>query len=287
MTTIILLIFLILIVLVVAVVLSFSFIGRKLGLFSSELMNENTLLRFAPSRWIVYVVVGFVWVSAKIHFPGTEIMVTYGFDNRFGRVLRAAYWKCRLRKLGKDVIIEVGAKAIGWQNISIGDRSAIDRNVILETGIIDKTKFMVYDKTATSKVKEGELIIGQGCHISKNVVIQSFGGVFIGDFTGIASGAMIYSLSHHYKNMKCEDEIIYKFTPFAPPSDQSLIKGPVILEGSNALGLNSVILPGVTVGKNSWIGVCSYVVNDVPPNSLAVGCPAKVVKLFNQKSGNY
>jgi acetyltransferase-like isoleucine patch superfamily enzyme len=274
------------VVLIVVVLFSLSLIGRNLGLFSSELLNETALLRFAPSRWMMYFVVGLVWVLAKVHFPGTETIVTYSFDNRIGRVMRAAYWKCRVRKLGKDVIIEVGAKAIGWQNISIGDRSAIDRNVILETGIIDKTKFMVYDKKVTPKVKEGELIIGRGCHISKNVIIQSFGGVMIGDFTGIASGAKIYSLSHHYKNMKCDDEIIYKFTPFAPPTEQSLIKGPVILEGSNALGLNSVILPGVTVGKNSWIGVCSYVVEDIPPNCLAVGCPAKVVKLLHNKSGN-
>jgi acetyltransferase-like isoleucine patch superfamily enzyme len=285
MTTIILLILVIFLVLLITILFSLSIVGRNLNLFSSELMNETKLLRLTPSRWAIYFVVGYVWVLAKIHFPGTETIVTYSFDNRFGRLLRAAYWKCRLRKFGKDVIIEIGAKVIGWQNISIGDRSAIDRNVILETGEIDKDKFMVYDKNANPIVKDGELIIGRGCHISKNVVIQSFGGVFIGDFTGIASGAMIYSLSHHYKNMKCDDGIIYKFTPFAPPSEQSLIKGPVILEGCNALGLNSVILPGVTVGKNSWIGVCSYVVENVPPNSLAIGCPAKVVKLLNNKSG--
>ena len=64
----------------------------------------------------------------------------------------------------------------------------------------------------------------------------------------------------------------------ASPEEQSLIEGPVILEGNNALGLNSVILPGVVVGKNSWIGVCSYVFEDIPPDSLASGNPAHLIK---------
>jgi acetyltransferase-like isoleucine patch superfamily enzyme len=140
---------------------------------------------------------------------------------------------------------------------------------------------MVYVKKTSSVIKEGELRIGKGCHISKNVVIQSQGGVMIGDYSGIASGAKIYSLSQHYKNVEFDDGKIYKFTPLAPPEDQSLIQGAVILEGNNGVGLNSVILPGVTIGKNSWVGVCSYVVNDIPPNCLAAGCPAKVIKVFH------
>lgn len=270
-----------LVLIFLSIMVSLSFVGRKLELFSSSLLEEN--LPFVPVRWLMYSIAGFVWILAKVHFPSTETIVTYAFDNRIGYVLRAAYWKCRVNELGKDVLIEVGAKAIGWNHISIGDKSWIDRNVILETGLIDKAKFMVYCKKPASTVKEGELKIGKGCHISKNVVIQSHGGVFIGDFTGIASGAKIYSLSHHYRSLQSDVGIVYKFTPLAPPEEQSIIEGEVVLEGNNALGLNSIILPGVTVSKNSWIGVCSYVVDDVPPNCLATGCPAKVTKLLHPK----
>jgi acetyltransferase-like isoleucine patch superfamily enzyme len=256
--------------------------GYKLDLFSSKSISESRFLRFMPVRWLVYWVSGFIWSLAKLHLPGVELMVTYGFDNTFGAVLRRAYWKCRIHRLGKDVIIAVGAKAIGWQNISIGDNSVIDRNVILEAGSID-SRLMVYSKKHSSLVEKGKLIIGKGCHISKNVVIQSYGGIFIGDFTGIASGAKVYSLSHHYKNMMEDDGKIYKFTPYTPYEEQSLIEGSIIFEGNNALGLNSVVLPGVILGMNSWVGVCSYVVDDVPPDSLVVGCPAKVVKFFQRK----
>jgi len=265
----------------VAILITCSVIGKKLELFSNEKLGEFRILRVRLFRWLMYAAIGVVWILAKIHFPGIETSVTYGYDNKVGYVLRAAYWKSRVRKLGKDVMIDVGAKAIGWHAISIGDNSWIDRNVILETGLIDRRKFMVHIKKTSSIIEEGELFIGKGCHISKNVVIQAQGGVLIGDYTGIASGAKIYSLSQHYKSVKFDDGKIYKFTPLAPPEEQSLIEGAVILEGNNALGLNSVILPGVTIGKNSWIGVCSYVINDVPPNCLVAGCPAKVKKVFH------
>ena len=268
-------------VIILALLVCLSVLGKNLKLFSSKMLKNNVHPFWM--RWLLYSVVGLAWVLAKLHFPGFETIVTYGFDNRLGNVLRASYWKCRIEQLGEDVIIDIGAKATCWDLLSIGDHSWIDRNVILETGIIDPTKFKVHIKRTSTLVKEGQLKIGRGCHISKNVVIQSCGGVFIGDFTGIASGAKIYSLSHHYKNIEHDDGKIYKFTPLASPEDQSLIQGTVILEGNNALGLNSVILPGVTIGKNSWIGVCSYVVEDIPPNSVAVGCPAKVTKILQHK----
>jgi acetyltransferase-like isoleucine patch superfamily enzyme len=277
---------LILSIVIIAFIVLFAilaFIGKKLNLFSSNQLDKS--VPFVPMRLGVYFFAGLVWILAKIHFPGIETVVTYSFDNKMGVVLRAAYWKSRLHRLGKDVIVDVGAKAIGWHFISIDDNSWIDRNVILEAGPVSKDDLMVYVKKTTLEAKEGELKIGKGCHISKNVVIQAYGGVIIGDYSGIASGAKIYSLSHHYKNINVDDGKIYKFTPCAPTGDQSLIQGSVVLEGNNALGLNSVILPGVTIGKNTWIGVCSYVVNDIPPNSIAAGSPAKVTKSLQNGQG--
>jgi acetyltransferase-like isoleucine patch superfamily enzyme len=47
------------------------------------------------------------------------------------------------------------------------------------------------------------------------------------------------------------------------------------------LGANSIILKGVVIGENTVIGAGSVVVDDVPPNCVAVGNPAKVVRLNN------
>ncbi|MDD5593804.1 MAG: acyltransferase, partial [Candidatus Margulisbacteria bacterium] len=49
--------------------------------------------------------------------------------------------------------------------------------------------------------------------------------------------------------------------------------------GRNAwIGVQSIILKGVTIGDNSIIAAGSVVVNDIPPNVLAGGVPAKVIK---------
>lgn len=52
----------------------------------------------------------------------------------------------------------------------------------------------------------------------------------------------------------------------------------VIFEGDNWIGMNTVILKGVTIGKGSIIGAGSVVTKTIPPYSIAVGVPAKVIK---------
>jgi acetyltransferase-like isoleucine patch superfamily enzyme len=58
---------------------------------------------------------------------------------------------------------------------------------------------------------------------------------------------------------------------------------PVRIGSHSVVYLNSVVLPGVTIGDYSTVGACSLVVRDVPSGSLAVGNPATVVK----GSGDY
>jgi serine acetyltransferase len=44
------------------------------------------------------------------------------------------------------------------------------------------------------------------------------------------------------------------------------------------IGINAIILPGVTIGPNSVVGAGAIVTKNVPPNSIAVGVPARVIK---------
>lgn len=55
---------------------------------------------------------------------------------------------------------------------------------------------------------------------------------------------------------------------------------PVILEDHCFIGVNSVVMPGVTVGKASVVTSGSVVVNNVPPYTMVQGNPAKVIKQF-------
>ncbi len=60
------------------------------------------------------------------------------------------------------------------------------------------------------------------------------------------------------------------------------VLGKVTIHESCHFGVRTVILPGVTIGPRSIVGSNSVVVNDIPPNSVAAGNPAKVLCTLNE-----
>jgi len=56
------------------------------------------------------------------------------------------------------------------------------------------------------------------------------------------------------------------------------IKKKVVIEDSVYIGAGVNIIRGVRIGENSIIGAGSVVIHDIPPNSVAVGNPARVIK---------
>ena len=58
--------------------------------------------------------------------------------------------------------------------------------------------------------------------------------------------------------------------------------GKVIIGNKTFVGVNSVILPNVQIGNNVIIGAGSVVTHNIPNNSVAVGCPARVIKKTEQ-----
>ncbi|GCF94851.1 galactoside O-acetyltransferase [Enterococcus florum] len=53
---------------------------------------------------------------------------------------------------------------------------------------------------------------------------------------------------------------------------------PIVIEENVWIGTSTIVLPGVTIGKNSVIGAGSIVTKDVPENVLAYGSPCRVIK---------
>ena len=53
---------------------------------------------------------------------------------------------------------------------------------------------------------------------------------------------------------------------------------PVIIEDDVWIGARVIILPGVTIGTGSVIGAGAVISKSIPPYSVAVGNPARIVK---------
>jgi acetyltransferase-like isoleucine patch superfamily enzyme len=58
--------------------------------------------------------------------------------------------------------------------------------------------------------------------------------------------------------------------------------GPIIIKDNCMIGINSIIMPNVTIGSNSIVGAGSVVTKDVPPNSVFAGNPAKFICTIDQ-----
>ncbi len=197
-----------------------------------------------------------------------------------GRRVRGAYWKRRLARLGDGAVIDTGVRILGAGWVSIGDRTWIDHGVTILAGPPSDVGGPVHRKPHPGfRHREGEVVIGDGCHIAIGVVLQGHGGVVIGSDTTIASGGLVYSMSHHHANpADPSDRTAYRFSSMADPKLQSLIVSPVVFEEATALGLNSVALPGAWVRRGAWIAVQSTVMGEIPEESIAAGTPAKVIK---------
>jgi acetyltransferase-like isoleucine patch superfamily enzyme len=123
------------------------------------------------------------------------------------------------------------------------------------------------------------LTIGDRVQINDSVHIVASEQVVIGHDVLIASKVFISDLNHGSYG---KDDIHH--SPFTLPVDRPLSSKPVIIEDRVWLGEFVCVLPGVTIGAGSIIGSMSVVTKNIPPNCIAVGSPAKVIKKFNFES---
>ncbi len=109
--------------------------------------------------------------------------------------------------------------------------------------------------------------IGGGSFLNLGVMVASLALVEIGDHCMFANGCFITDADHRYDD------------PHRPvPWQGFTTKGPTRVGDNVWCGANVVITSGVTVGERCVIGANSVVTRDLPPRSIAVGAPARVVK---------
>lgn len=118
-----------------------------------------------------------------------------------------------------------------------------------------------------------------GCQIGDNCMIGAFveiqNDVKIGDNSRISSHSFICSKVEIGKNVFVGHSVTF-VNDLYPPRGEEYWKSTRI--GDNvSIGSNATILP-VKIGNNSIIGAGAVVTKDIPPNSVAVGNPARVIK---------
>ena len=111
------------------------------------------------------------------------------------------------------------------------------------------------------------LMIGNGVRIGRDVQINAYNSVVIEDNVLFADRVYVSDASHNYNDKG--NPIIKQGTDFVDS---------IKISSGAWLGINTVILPGVTIGKNAVIAANSVVRGDVPDFAIASGVPAKIIK---------
>lgn len=119
----------------------------------------------------------------------------------------------------------------------------------------------------TISPRGGTIKINNNVFLGKNVFVQSFKDtdITIGNNVLIATNSCIISSNHIYQSIEL------------PISEQGEVGKGIEIEDDVWIGANVTILDGIKIGKGTVIGAGSIVTKSIPPYSISVGVPAKVV----------
>ena len=190
-----------------------------------------------------------------------------------------------LRALFYRLLIPGGGKGISWgknitvihrKNIALGDRCIVRDNAILHADRnaqygISLGKGCVLDYGALLRSGGGGIELGNECSVNYNSML--LGKIRIGNHVRIAGHCSIVGVNHNFSD------------PDIPIKDQGLTYQGIVIEDDVWLGAHVVVTDGVTIGKGSVVGAGAVVNRDIPPYSVAVGVPAKVIRNRGKENG--
>jgi acetyltransferase-like isoleucine patch superfamily enzyme len=126
------------------------------------------------------------------------------------------------------------------------------------------------------------LYIGDNCKMGDYVHISAGENVVIGNNCLLASKIFISDISHgDYRDST------KSASPLTIPDERPLVTSPIKIGDNVWIGENVCILPGSTIGDGCIIGANAVVNSKIPSNCIAVGIPARVVKIYDSKIGRW
>lgn len=183
-----------------------------------------------------------------------------------------------LKKLVHYLLIPKGhAKPRTWVKLFINPfvHKRASSSYVARRTRMDVLPFNEFSIGSGSKIEDfstvnngvGDVTIGENSLVGiGNVVI---GPVELGDNIILAQNIVLSGLNHDYQD------------PQTPIKDQGVSTDKIIVEDDCWIGANTVVTAGVKIGKHSVIAGGAVVTKDIPPYSVAVGNPARVIRKFN------
>ena len=191
-------------------------------------------------------------------FIDPEVELDFAPSRRFGSVV-FGNWQDIQPLLEAHPEIDYEVEVIG-RNTGVPFLNVLPVNARIEPGAMIREQVEIGDNAV---IMMGA-IINIGAHIGKGTMIDMgaiLGGrAIVKDHCHIGAGAVLAGVIE--------------------PASAT----PVIIEDDVLVGANAVIIEGVHFGKGAVVAAGAVVIDDVPDNAVVAGCPAKIVKMKDEKS---
>jgi acetyltransferase-like isoleucine patch superfamily enzyme len=137
----------------------------------------------------------------------------------------------------------------------------------------DKAQFLGFGEGSSiyeSSYVYGDVKVGKGTWIGPFTILDGSGGLSIGDYCSISSGVQIYT---------------HETVEWALTGGKAKYKyAPVSIGNCCFIGSLTVVRMGVKIGDHVLVGAHSFVNKNLPDNSIAVGCPARIIGKIEVKN---
>lgn len=189
-----------------------------------------------------------------------------------GPKLRNLVYRTIFAKIGSPVYIQNGVEFKSTSCIEIGSGVYIFKGVRLDASGHKNNRIHLGNKVAIERyvdigcLENTYIHIDEDTFIGPNVCIEGPGNIKIGKHCMIAAHSGIYANNHNFAD------------PLQPMKSQGVTCKGIAIEDDCWLGHGVTVLDGVTIGQGSVIGAGAVVNKDIPPFSIAVGVPARVIK---------
>lgn len=173
-----------------------------------------------------------------------------------------------------NLVMQYPRRIKGAERITIGDDVFLGPNTFLAANSEYPGPAMSSDVYHVTPEKyEPSIVIGNRVSATGGLQVSAVDSICIQDDVMFATNVNITDALHGFEDA----DIPYKYQPLFRIA-------PVVIGRGSWIGQNVVILPGVTIGEQCIIGANSTVTKSIGPRSIAYGNPARVFKLWDEKT---